>query len=223
MSEKKEDFPHSKISSESINDCHRNSSKNQTESNTLLIEQGIDEWSVCTDDIREQYLNEIEGAYKVILGEFHEHSNICVDKFEKLGKSYKKWRVSLILLTGILAVFNVVIAYSTSPGEKSALIKVFANYLPIFAAVYAAGLAVFTNIESFFKYQEKAQAFRDARDIFLDNFREYRMLWFINVHAFGTDAAACVNATQLYNRIVAKDKEVRSYARDLTQEIKEDS
>ncbi len=185
-----------------------------------LIEQGIEDWEACTPEFQKKYIEHIETFYQAIAKEFLEHADICVEKFASLNRSYGKSRIRLIWLTGVLAGLNVIIAFVSSSKESgelsSEIFKFVAVYLPVVAALWAAVLAVLSNVDSFHKYLERAQAFKEARELFLDTYREFEMLWQTNVYAFCVGPAACVNASRLYKRIVARDKEIRGYVKELT-------
>jgi hypothetical protein len=91
------------------------------------------------------------------------------------------------------------------------------NLLPMAAAVIAVILALLASLESFFNYAERAQAYRESRDLFLDAARDYDRLWDTYVRPFGGEPEACLNASELYRRIVISDRDLRGKFKELTK------
>ena len=74
----------------------------------------------------------------------------------------------------------------------------------IVAAIAAAVLALLANLENFSNALERAQAYRESRELFLDAAREFERSWRMAVDPFYPDPEACVNAAELY-RVGAPD------------------
>jgi hypothetical protein len=177
-----------------------------------LVEPGTQYWSDRSPEERVEHTSQLETFFKDLVEDFLKQSDVCVDRYIELNKAYKLWRVSFIILTGFLAILNVFIASLPSRSVTTATI----TNLSIIAAVYAAIIAVVSNIENFLKYRERSQAFRQAREDFLDAHRQYTMLWLSYVHPFGDTPTACINASRLYRRVVIRDQELRALVKQLT-------
>ena len=88
---------------------------------------------------------------------------------------------------------------------------------PIAAAVLAVTLAILANLESFSNSFEKAQGYRESRELFLDVAREFDRRWDVYVRSLGDSPEACVNAAELYRQIAARDRELRAKFKELTK------
>jgi hypothetical protein len=85
------------------------------------------------------------------------------------------------------------------------------------AALYAGFLTVAGNVGNFLNSGEKAQGFRESRDLLLDLYREYCFKWFYYVDAYGSNSAmACFNAGRLYRQLVDTDRGLRQKLKQLT-------
>jgi hypothetical protein len=114
--------------------------------------------------------------------------------------------VRLIIITGLVALLNLVAMQDTA----------IARILSGVAGGAAVILAIFTNLESFFNYSERAQIYRESRELFLDAYREFDMLWNTHVLPYYGMPEACLNAAILYRRITAKDQDLRRKLKQLT-------
>ena len=65
--------------------------------------------------------------------------------------------------------------------------------------------------------RERAQAYRESRELFLDVAREFDRRWDIYVRPIGDHPEACLNASELYRQLVAKDRELRAKFKELTK------
>src|SRR5689334_16062143 len=165
------------------------------------------DWADSSEEMRVNYYNQIETLYRSILLEFLAESNSCVDRVEKAHGEHTGWRRRLILATGGLAIINLLAAYASTGG--SAAWEFLRISLPLLAAVYAAVLAIASNLESFYNFQGKAQAYRDSRELFLDAYREFEFLWQARVTPFYPRPQTCINAAEAYHAIVQRDRELR--------------
>ena len=184
-----------------------------------LIESGQEAWRGRTSKECETYLEEISTQFQEILLEFYRSANLCVDRFQQFSRSHKRWRITVILGSGLLAILNVLLVYLIVPQEDRSL----GLWLPLLAAGWATVLAVLNNVESFYNPQEKAQAHRESRELFLSAYREFERLWRVYVIPFTNTPEACMNASELYRRIVAKDRELRVKHKELTKTERKDS
>jgi hypothetical protein len=160
-------------------------------------------------------MSQVEAVYLSVLDEFFEESNSCVNVVQTSSRSHGRWRHLLIILTGGLAILNLLAAYKWS--ADAGVSGFLAAHLSLFAAIYAGTLAVVTNLESYHNFLGRAQAHRESREIFLDSYREFEMLWHIRVRPHGYRPEACVNAASLYRALVQRDRELRGKLRELTE------
>ena len=175
---------------------------------TSLVRLGTREWLDLSDERRGAFLSEIDESYRLILNEFFIVANKCVEQHQRFFQLYGTWRRRIIIATGVVTIVNV-LAASKIPWT--------AAWLPIVAAVCAAGLGILANLESFYDWNGHAQAYRESRDLFLDAGREFTRLWESHVRPFGTTAEGCVNASELYRMITVKDRELRLKLKELTK------
>jgi hypothetical protein len=174
-----------------------------------LIEITIETWSQGKEENRQSHLQEIDQLYHDQLQELYELANLCVDKYEQLSSSHSRWRRTVIMGTGVVALFNVVAAYKWNQ-----------DWQPVFAvgaALAAIMLSVLANLESSSNCLEQAQVYRESRELFLDVAREYDRLWNSYVIPLSDRAEACINADELYRRLINKDRELRGKLKDLTK------
>ncbi len=183
-----------------------------------LRETAYEDWSEpsTTQNDRKAYIDGLKASYQVLLDEFVATADACVDRTDSLEVLNRKWRWTIILGTGVVAIINILAAniVTLSDGEAG---KAAANAISIFAAVTAAVLAVLANLENFTGAQRRAQGFRQARERFLDASREYEQLWNTYVNPFYPRAEACMNAISLIRMLVEKDRELRDRLVELTK------
>jgi hypothetical protein len=173
-----------------------------------LVEAGPQDWT--SDDLKA-----INARYTALLDEIFVSANLSVEQYQKLSNSNRSWRRRLILGTGIVAIVNLLAAHKIP--ESFPRLHNLNWLLPIVAAVVAAILAILANLESFYNFSERAQAYRESRDIFLDAGRDFVRLWDSYVNPLGDSPAAYSNAAELYRRLVAKDRELRRKFKELTE------
>jgi hypothetical protein len=167
-------------------------------------------WSGISNQQRIVLLQEFDARYQQQLDELYAAANLCVERYEGLSSGHMYWRRLVIVGTSVVALANLFAA------NRSLAIKA-PNLVPMIAAVIAVVLALLANLESFLNYSERAQAYRESRDLFLDAARDYDRLWDIYVRPFGSEPEACLNATELYRRIVISDKDLRGKFKELTK------
>jgi hypothetical protein len=175
-----------------------------------LAEVGPQDWT--PDDLKT-----IDERYKEILNEIFASANLSVAQYQKLSNSNRIWRRRLILGTGLVAIVNLLAAHKIPAGTFPHLSDLMNGVIPIAAAVIAAVLAILANLESFYNFSERAQAYRESRDIFLDAGRDFVRLWDSYVGPLGDSTGAYTNAAELYRRLVAKDRELRRKFKELTE------
>lgn len=181
-----------------------------------LLSASVQYWSERSEDDRRKFLLQIDQIVVAILDEIFEEGNLCVRNVKGSFAAHRRWRIGLISATGGLAIVNLVAAYFSPKSGGQSSDYVIVVLLPLIAAIYAAGLAIVTNLESFYNYAAKGQAYRESRDFFLDTYREFEMLWHVGVRSFGDRAEACVNASEVYRLLVERDRKLRGRLRELT-------
>jgi hypothetical protein len=182
-----------------------------------VAEQTESSWSERDPEDRQQYLQQLDQNYFAIVDEFLQQSNLCVKRFQELTASHTSWRRRMTWLTGGLAITNVIIAYVSANSGTEGFIHAASVSLPLAAAIYAAVISIFSNLESLNNFPQQAQVFREAREWFLDALREFEMLWYVHVQPFHDSPIACINAARLYRRIVIKDHDLRRQVKEMTE------
>jgi hypothetical protein len=184
--------------------------------NLELEEQNERYWAGRTSEERQAYIEQLDESYQAIVNEFLKLSNASVDEYKNLLRGHTHSRRQMIWMTGFLAMLNVVVTFvAGQDGNKqlagwwSIIVGVGAVGLPVLVALYAATVAIFSNLESLENHLQRAQHYRQSRETSLSAFRELEMLWHLYVRPFSDTPTACVNAANLYRRAVARDREVR--------------
>lgn len=177
-----------------------------------IPDASLEYWAGQDDTTREQVCQQVDEYYETLLDEFRVSANQFVEQYKGDSKNGRRWRFWLIVLTGGLALLNV-LASSWPDGPSSAQVR---TYMTFAAAVYAVLLALATNIESFHNYADRKLSARESRELFLDAYREFEMLRLTYVYPFGYSPQGCFNLHALYRRLVAKDAELRRKLKQLT-------
>jgi hypothetical protein len=173
----------------------------------------IDYWTALDDDSRELCYNQLTLFYDDLLEEFRTSANQSVAQYLGYSRLGQRWRLSLIVLTGLLALLNVL---ATSwPDTLDG--KDVRAYISFAAAIYAVLLALATNLESYSNYADKKLGARDSRELYLDAYREFEMLRLTHVYPFGYSAQGCFNFHALYRQLVEKDVELRRKLKQLSE------
>jgi hypothetical protein len=185
-----------------------------------LLETTHAYWSdPCTSqNERKTYLDGIQQSYNGLLEEFINTADACVDQTNYLERVNEKWRWTVILGTGVVAIINILAAnFVTNADSLTSVSGKTAIVFSVAAAVAAAILTVLANLENFANPQRRAHGFRQARERFLDASREYQQLWNTYVNPFYPRAEACINSIILLRMLVEKDRELRDRLVELTK------
>ena len=161
-------------------------------------------------DERAKLIGYLNLRYTGYLNDLYESANICVDRYDEFTERHRTRRYIIIIGTGVVAIINLLAA-------NKALSTWSNNIIPITAAIVALALAVLANLETFHNSAEHAQAYRESRELFLDAAREFDRVWSVSVVPLGDSAEAYSNAVELYKRIVAADRDLRSKFKELTK------
>lgn len=166
---------------------------------------------------RENFLNAIYKSYHNIIDEFYVSANKSAELFTQLSKKHKRWRWTIIIFTGFVVVVNLIAAYVVANFAKQGSDGGSSPAAwPLAAAIVAALLAILANLENFANPLERSQQFRESREIFLTAAREFEGRWKIYVVPYWPEAEACINAAELYPRLLTRDSELRAKLRELT-------
>lgn len=180
---------------------------------TNLLELESETWSAIESEQRVQLLGEMSARYYRYLDELHTAANLCVERYQTYSSEHSKWRRTLIIGTGLIAIINLLAA-----NTKIASLNIRAvNIVPVTAAIAAVVLTILANLESYYNWANRAQAYRESRELFLDAAREFERAWNVYVRPFGDSPEAWANGVELYKRIVAKDRQLRSTFKELTK------
>jgi hypothetical protein len=177
---------------------------------SALIQIELRMWASISREIRIEQLQAFDDRYHGILDELYTSANLCVDRYQNSSRAHTAWRRILIIGTGVLAIVNLLAA-------NKWILESMHNGMALLAASLAVILAILANLESFANSLEKAQGYRESRELFLDVAREFDRRWDIYVLPLGESAEACVNASELYRQVVVKDRDLRAKFKELTK------
>jgi hypothetical protein len=196
-----DEIPHADNASRAGAPSHAN---NMNIDGPPLREATLEYWQTLAEDERKACHEVIDLYYHNLLEDFRRNANDAVQSYATYETRNKQWRLTMICLTGGLALINV--AATSFPGTRGPAVRVILSFA---AAIYAVILALFTNIESYLHYNDRKTTTRESRELYLDAYREFEMLRLRYVYPYGYDAHACYNFNALYQRLVAKDLELR--------------
>ena len=179
------------------------------------VEPSLEYWKSQGPEVIAQYYEDTLAEFDYIVDDYRAQANGAARLYKSYWASYRRWRFWIIIATGMLALINVCATLSLLKevpvwGETTTVPALLSGV----AALYAAGLTVAGNVESFCNRAEQAARFREMRDLLLSRYREYSSKWFCYVESYGKTPTACINAGQLYRQLVDSDH-------DLRQKIKE--
>jgi hypothetical protein len=193
-------------------------------SSVSLEEQSENYWHGRSAEERQGYLEQLNLSYHAIVDDFLHLSSTAVESYQDMVTRHLSARRRMIWMSGAMAIANIVVSVVVAQGDSPhftessrSWLKGAGIVLPGLVAVYAALIAVFSNLESLENHLPRAQTYRQARESSLNAFRELEMLWHVYVRPFSDTPAACVNAANLYRRAVTRDQEVRGQIMEKTQ------
>ena len=178
-------------------------------------------WATRSKEERRAYIDEVKKYHYKEIEQCGAQANLCVAAHRELARKNQWWKDFLVWVAGSLAVLNVTMTFTQGIHVDENDIPWYGyvfKALPLLAAVWAAFIAIFTNLESAAGFGRRAQAFREGRELFVDVAREGELLWLRYVRPFLDTPTACVNAAAVYRRIVERDRELRSKFKELTDE-----
>jgi hypothetical protein len=181
------------------------------ERGSLLIEIEREMWVSISSEVRIEQLGLLNERYHQLLDEIYNSANVCVDRYQSLSRLHWHWRRAVIIGTGIVALANLFTAHKAGDPKN------LSTNPALIAAVLAVVLTIIVNLESFVNALDRAQSYRESRELFLDVAREFDRRWDIYVRPLGDNPEACLNASELYRQLVAKDRELRTKFKELTK------
>jgi len=185
-----------------------------------LVEPKLTYWDTCDPAARKRYVEQTEKFYRGMLGRILKDAEACTALYHKLVAAHVRGRTRLIWATGGVAVLNAVTAYAVGFSKEYSESWLFylLAVLPLVGAVWAGIVAILSNLESFHQRAERAQTYRDSRELFLDVRRRFESLWICYVKAFSRDSPqACRNAAVLYRALVEEERRLRHQVQDVAE------
>ena len=158
------------------------------------------------------YLERTFAEYTKLINELIDSSNLCVDKYGFFVRAHAIWRWTVIISTGMIALLNIVVNRLYLHESASVGRGAFGVVTSVFGVV----VTILATLEGFTNAAERAQSYRQSREMFLDVSREYTAAWETYVGPLSDTAEACTNAAELYRRLIVADRELRSQFRELT-------
>lgn len=169
-----------------------------------------------TPESRGKFIDEIQEEYEHRLDEFVETANYCAGRARVYSQLYRRWRWIIIIATGLVVIVNIVAAYSVTSLDDSASFLTLARNLSISAAIAAAILAILANLENFSNPVERAQGYRESRELFVTAERRAKQRFRTFVIALYPSSVACRNATVLEAELAEIDRDLRMKLKELT-------
>jgi hypothetical protein len=192
---------------------HRETSRRIADPGADLSGISSSTWNALSSEEQQGLIQNLDESYKEYLENLYKSADLCVDRYNEFTRKHRRWRHVAIVGAGILACLNFLAA-------SKSLQNIGNGYLPIIAAIAALILAVLANLETFSNSAEKAQTFRESRELFLDSAQEFDRVWTVYVVALGDSIEAYINATALYKRMILADGELRSKFKELNKDRK---
>ena len=168
-----------------------------------FVEPPLEEWNKQSAEVLKKNYKLTAREVSSILQGYKDDVLWADDSFKSNHQSHKMWRLWMILATGLLAVVNFALV---------ALIPYQLRYsqeLFVVAALCGTCLTVVANVEHFLDKAGEASKWRERRELFLNQFREYSSKWLLDVDALGNTRKAYRNARRLYRELIDSDRVLR--------------
>jgi hypothetical protein len=120
----------------------------------------------------------------------------------------------VIVGTGLIALLNILVTHASAMGDKAP----WGGWLSVVASVFAVLVTILATLEGFANSAERAQAYRESREMFVDVRREFAAAWDAYVEPLKDGPEACANAAELHKRLITADRELRARFKNLTME-----
>jgi len=182
-----------------------------------FADPSFEDWKNQAPEVREKYYKQTEADFFEIVDSYRVDANLAIQRSWWAKQSSQRWRIGLIIATGVMTIINGFLALKPDLGNFWAAVM---PALPVFAALYAGCLTIAQNVERSLKKAEDASTYRDQRELLLNQYREYSSKWVYYVEAFGETPIACRNAGLLYRELVDCDQTLRQQLRQLKSAAK---
>src|SRR5262245_57577388 len=93
---------------------------------SALVPIDLKAWAAMSREMRIEQLQSCNERYHGILDELYVSANLCVERYQASSKAHTKWRWTLILGTGVMAIINVLAAYARAQHPASTWLAVVA-------------------------------------------------------------------------------------------------
>jgi hypothetical protein len=172
------------------------------ELNRDFVEPPLEDWNKQSPEVLKKNHKLTAREVSSILEGYKADLIWADESFKSSDQSHKMWRLWMILATGLLAAVNFALV---------ALIQYnpYSEALFVVASLYGTCLAVVANVERFLDKAGEASKWRERRELFLNQFREYSSKWLLDVDALGKTPAAYRNARRLYRELIDSDQVLR--------------
>jgi hypothetical protein len=179
------------------------------------IEASLDDWERQSAEVRQRYYKQTETDFFAIVDSYLQDANFACMLSLKTSRSSRRWQIGLTIATGLMTIINGFIAVKSDDPKWAWVPAALATAMPAVAVLYAGCLTIAQNIERSLKKADEASAWRDQRELLLNQYREYSSKWVNYVEAFGEAPTAYRNAGRLYKELVDSDQALRKQLRHL--------
>lgn len=170
------------------------------------------EWSSLELAQQKAFVDNTYTEYAALIGEIVASSNNCVDRYEQYMHAHVVWRWVVIISTGVIALLNIVVAHASAMKSPPP----WGGPLSVSASAFAVLVTVVATLEGFTNSAERAQGYRESREMFVDVSRDFTAAWDNYVEPLRDSPEACANAAELHKRLIAADHELRTRFKNLT-------
>jgi hypothetical protein len=169
-------------------------------------------WADLPPEQRREYLERTLDDYESLIREIVDSSNRCVVKCEQFMRANSLWRWIVIVSTGTIALVNILAGHLNSQVPPSK----WATDVSVGASIFAVMVTIVATLEGFTNAAERAQGYRESREMFVDVRRDFAAAWEDYVSPLRDSPEACANAAELHRRLIAADQELRARFKNLT-------
>lgn len=170
------------------------------------------QWGSLSEEQRKAFVEGTYAEYVNLIGEIVKSSNDCVDKYERYMHAHVSWRWVVIISTGTIALLNIIVTHASAMDPN----PWWGGPMSLAASVFAVLVTIVATLEGFSNSAERAQAYRESREMFVDVSREFSAAWDTFVEPLKDGPEACANAAELHKRLIAADRELRARFKNLT-------
>jgi len=170
-------------------------------------------WAELPPERRQEFIERTFAEYQILIREVAETSNRCVSTYERFMRAHTVWRWIVIISTGTIALVNILSSHLSQGLATPSKLSIDVS---VGASVFAVMVTIVATLEGFTNAAERAQAYRESREMFVDVWREFAAAWETYVLPLKDTAEACANAAELHRRLIAADRELRARFKNLT-------